>query len=222
MGHRAAIGTLSACAHAEEEMMARQSNTTDQAAPSRREEILAIAGKVIAERGIAGATVRDIGQAAGILSGSLYHHFESKEQIVLELLLPSVEAHHQACVAILATASSSVRALEELLRASVEQAATHPNQSIILRNEASTFRDVALLEPLAELRRKSLALWTGLLNKGVEAGEFRQDIDIDVAVHAMFDGVLGVSRWFRGDNSSTPKAIAETLIEMYVDGLRRR
>ena len=183
---------------------------------SRREEILAIAARVIAERGIAGATVRDIGQAAGILSGSLYYHFDSKEQIVLELLLPSVQAHHDDCVAILAARTNAVQALEELIRSSVDQAATHAHQSVILRNEASTFRDVALLAPIAELRRKSLALWIGLLDRGIEAGEFRSDIDIDVAVHAMFDGVLGVSRWFREENGSTTKVVADTLIEMYV------
>ena len=52
---------------------------------SRRDEILAIAALQFAERGVASTTVRDIGAAAGILSGSLYHHFESKEQILGEV-----------------------------------------------------------------------------------------------------------------------------------------
>src|SRR4051794_27133732 len=67
---------------------------------SRRGEILSIAAAQFAERGVASTTVRDIGAAAGILSGSLYHHFASKEQIVAELLLPvmrrQVEQYHAA------------------------------------------------------------------------------------------------------------------------------
>src|SRR5262249_57938903 len=45
----------------------------------RREEILAIAAKIFADKGYASTTVREIADAAGILSGSLYHHFDSKE-----------------------------------------------------------------------------------------------------------------------------------------------
>ena len=53
---------------------------------SRRNELLEIATRVFAEKGIASATVRDIAQEAGILSGSLYHHFASKEEMVKEIV----------------------------------------------------------------------------------------------------------------------------------------
>src|SRR6195952_6081363 len=62
--------------------------TESTTAPSttRRAELLDIAAKLFAERGFKNTTVRDIADAAGILSGSLYHHFDSKESIVDELL----------------------------------------------------------------------------------------------------------------------------------------
>ena len=41
---------------------------------------------MFAERGLRATTVRDIADSAGILSGSLYHHFSSKEEMVDELL----------------------------------------------------------------------------------------------------------------------------------------
>src|SRR5436305_11634457 len=52
----------------------------------RRDEILAIAAQLFAERGFAATTVREIADAAGILSGSLYHHFDSKESMADELV----------------------------------------------------------------------------------------------------------------------------------------
>ncbi len=53
---------------------------------TRKDEILRAAAKVIATKGFASATVRDIAEASGILSGSLYHHFRSKDQILVEIL----------------------------------------------------------------------------------------------------------------------------------------
>ena len=53
---------------------------------ARREEILAIATRIFADKGYAGTTVREIADAAGILSGSLYHHFPSKESMLHEIM----------------------------------------------------------------------------------------------------------------------------------------
>lgn len=50
----------------------------------RRIEILRTADEVIAESGLR-ASLQQIAAAAGILPGSLYHHFESKEAILVEL-----------------------------------------------------------------------------------------------------------------------------------------
>ncbi|MGC2799024.1 MAG: helix-turn-helix domain-containing protein, partial [Mycobacterium sp.] len=44
---------------------------------SRRDELLELAATMFAERGLRATTVRDIADSAGILSGSLYHHFSS-------------------------------------------------------------------------------------------------------------------------------------------------
>ena len=53
------------------------------AAPTdRREVILREAAELFARQGVAATTVREIADAAGILSGSLYHHFASKDDIV--------------------------------------------------------------------------------------------------------------------------------------------
>src|SRR5688572_31710375 len=52
----------------------------------RREAILGIAAEIFSQKGFQATTVREIADEAGILSGSLYHHFDSKETIVDEVL----------------------------------------------------------------------------------------------------------------------------------------
>ncbi|MGE2835678.1 TetR/AcrR family transcriptional regulator [Mycobacterium sp. SMC-4] len=58
------------------------SPTTDR---TRRAEILKTANSVIASTGLR-SSLQQIADAAGILAGSLYHHFESKEAILVELI----------------------------------------------------------------------------------------------------------------------------------------
>ena len=54
--------------------------------PSNREKILTEGLRVVHKRGFAGASVRDIVQAAGVPQGSFTNHFASKEAFGLEIL----------------------------------------------------------------------------------------------------------------------------------------
>ena len=57
----------------------------DATAASRRDEILDAAAEVFASSGVR-ASLKEIADASGILPGSLYHHFESKDAILVELV----------------------------------------------------------------------------------------------------------------------------------------
>jgi AcrR family transcriptional regulator len=50
-----------------------------------REAILAAATDLIRQRGVAGTSISDVIAASGTSAGAIYHHFASKEQLVLEV-----------------------------------------------------------------------------------------------------------------------------------------
>lgn len=52
---------------------------------SRRRQILEIAARLFSRKGYRGASMRDIGEQAGVLGGSLYHHIKSKDALFVEL-----------------------------------------------------------------------------------------------------------------------------------------
>src|ERR1044072_877697 len=64
----------------------RQRATSSGPASERRDHLVKLAAELFARKGFQATTVREIADEAGILSGSLYHHFDSKETIVDEVL----------------------------------------------------------------------------------------------------------------------------------------
>ena len=54
--------------------------------PSHRQKILTTGLQVVHQRGFAGASVRDIVQAAGVPQGSFTNHFASKEAFGLQII----------------------------------------------------------------------------------------------------------------------------------------
>src|SRR5262245_21156183 len=105
-------------------------------AGTRREEILIEAGTLFARRGIAATTVREIGDAVGMLSGSLYHHFTSIEQMVDEISSSYLEDLVTRYRSVQEThRHDPLECLRALIRASFESVARHPHACEIYQND---------------------------------------------------------------------------------------
>jgi AcrR family transcriptional regulator len=190
-------------------------------ASSRRDQILSIAAVQFAQSGVASTTVRDIAAAAGILSGSLYHHFESKEQMVAELLMPVMQrqvGHYRAIVAADDTAAGTLRAL---IKVAVTEAAQTPNQTRMIRNDAQSLSSTAALQPIAELLVEAAKVWASVIERGIAAGDFRNNVDPRLVVAAMFDAVLSTTRWFAGKARHNPDHVGDALADLFLGGLLR-
>src|SRR5580700_8354109 len=93
----------------------------------RREEILAAAAELFGTKGVKATSVRDIADAVGMLSGSLYHHFPSKQSIVEEILVRYLEDLQKAYAVILAETQGPSDQLRALIHSSLQVASRHPH-----------------------------------------------------------------------------------------------
>src|SRR3954462_284621 len=111
---------------------------TDAAASTtRRDELLGIAARLFAERGFKNTTVRDIADAAGILSGSLYHHFDSKEWMGGEILSSFQEQLFAQYDEILASDDDARTKLERAVLVSFDAIDRHHDEVAIFQNDAA-------------------------------------------------------------------------------------
>ena len=81
---------------------------------SARGRLLAAAARLFREKGYAGTTVRDLAAEVGILSGSIFHHFSNKEEILFAVVDEVVIAMEEALkdsVAKAETTRDKIRAL---------------------------------------------------------------------------------------------------------------
>lgn len=96
--------------------MPRSPKDNQEIRDARHEEILAAAGRVFAEKGLAKAKISDIAAAAGLSHGLVYHYFPSKDAI-FEAIVDQMMAKVDADVA----ADPELPALERLA-AGIERA----------------------------------------------------------------------------------------------------
>ena len=117
--------------------MSELTQTSGPQTSKRRDELLKIAAELFATKGFKNTTVRDIADAAGILSGSLYHHFDSKESMVDELLDTFQQGLFAEYDQILANDRTPRAKLAAVVRASFAAIDRHHSEVAIFQNDAA-------------------------------------------------------------------------------------
>lgn len=188
-------------------------------ATGRRRELLAIAAELFADQGFKNTTVRDIADAAGILSGSLYHHFDSKESMVDEILSSFQAELFAAYDEVLRSDDDARTKIERAVRLSFEAIDRHRHEVAIFQNEADFLGQQERFAYLAERNAQSRDVWITLLEDGLRSGALRADLDVELTYRFIRDTVWVAVRWYRPGGKLTHTDVANQYLTILLDGI---
>jgi len=176
----------------------RQESRSERRPESRPHELLDAALRVFAERGYRNTRIDDVAEAAGVTKGAIYHYFATKE----ELLLRAIESYHDrtfgAIDEILRDAAGPVSARIRLMMRKAFGPTDPTGQRMTL---ALILQGVRHDVPLAHrhwLRGGPIKGWRlleSLIEEGKSTGEFRADVDAEVAARVMIAGLITQLVW---------------------------
>jgi TetR/AcrR family transcriptional regulator, cholesterol catabolism regulator len=186
----------------------------------RRGELIRIAAHLFAQKGFKSTTIRDIADAAGIQSGSLYYHFDSKESMVEELI-----EHYWT------TLLANYREVGEAGLGATETARGLIRASVLLLDECELalrlmLNDWTYLSEIFPIMQERLdecrAIWLDTLDRGIASEEFRSSIEPIIAYRTIMSSINGTARWFRPGGSLTVQALADEMSAVFLDGVVAR
>jgi AcrR family transcriptional regulator len=184
----------------------------------RRELILTSAAEMFARKGIGATTVREIADAVGVLSGSLYHHFESKDAIVDEILTGYLDAIRGQYAAVLASDNDPADCLHQLVLTSLQVAEDQPYATAIYQNELHYLREQARFKDIQVAAADVQRTWLQVIEKGVADGTFRDDIAPRVFYRLIRDAVWLSVRWHRPDGAYPTEQLADDVTSIFLTG----
>ncbi len=187
----------------------------------RRADVVRLAGELFAQKGFRATTVREIADAAGILSGSLYHHFESKESIADEILsgfLGEVIADYRNAVA---ASAHPAEVLERIVRTSSETLSRHRAAVAMLQNDWNYFSSQPRFSYLRKDLREVERIWVTQLERGVQSGVFREDLDARLTYRLIRDMLWLPVIWQRTGGFGADQ-VADAVLRLLFDGITRR
>ncbi|MDG4859358.1 TetR/AcrR family transcriptional regulator [Streptomyces sp. T-3] len=192
------------------------------ASPERRRELLATAAEVFAAQGYNATTVRKIADEAGMLAGSLYYHFDSKEAILDEILSTFLNELWEGYDAVLDSGLGPRETIEALVTESFREIDRHRPAVAIYQKESRHLAQQERFAYLVESQQKFEKAWLGTLERGVAAQVFRADLDIRLTYRFVRDTVWVAASWYRPDGQHSPEEIARQYLSMVLDGIAVR
>ena len=186
---------------------------------TRRDELLGLAATMFAERGLRATTVRDIADAAGILSGSLYHHFSSKEAMVDEVLRGFLDWLFDRYQRIIDTESNPLARLEGLFMASFDAIEHHHAEVVIYQDEAKRLSAQPRFSYIDELNVRQRTMWVDVLTQGIEQGYFCADIDVDLVYRLIRDTTWVSVRWYHPGGPLTAEQVGRQYLAIVLGGI---
>jgi AcrR family transcriptional regulator len=172
------------------------------------------AARLFRDQGYERTTVRDLGNAVGLQSGSLFYHFRNKEEILVAVMALGITSTTEQLAAALEVAKTPYDKVSALIH-------VHLN-SLLGENQAALevmlyeWRSVSAEQKpgLIVLRDRYEALWQSALDEAAAAGVVGQDTRL---LRRMVLGSLHWSaQWFRRDGGDSVDALAERMLKLVI------
>ena len=158
------------------------SNTKKTSMPERRARILNVATRRFAEAGFAATTVRQIADDVDILSGSLFHHFTTKEQMLHEILREPVLQMRDNAIRIARSPLDAEHRLVALILLDLGELTRNREVHAILYNERKLFRRGEEFAYVVQAKKDAYLAWKSVLQDGMKARLFKADLDGYLAI----------------------------------------
>ena len=184
-----------------------------------REEILAAAVELFADKGYSRVSIRELAQRAGCSTANLYHHFGSKYDIFVSLIQDAMARHFTGLEEGRALTGGPAAQLRHVLRSHLIVHMTRPEVRL-LREDFHPIAGPELERFIAERDRYERGV-RELVERGVAEGELRVQ-DTAVAVRAAMAACTAVDRWFSAGGALSADDVADSTTDFLLAGFRAR
>lgn len=179
---------------------------------NRRAQLLDAAARLFSERGFHATSMRDIAKAVGMLSGSIYYHFESKDEMLVAVCESGVQRLEEAVERVVAAETEPWERLEAACAAHLRELVAHPDYSRAMI-QATPDEANGAGDRIREIRRSYEARFRDLIGKL----PLPPEVDRHYLRLLLFGALNWSPVWYRPGGDPP-----ETVAKRFVDMLRSR
>lgn len=186
--------------------------------PHRLADVKAASAELIARKGYKDTAISDIAEALGVRKSTVYHHVQSKEQLLFWIIQDYMKIGDDIIAAAEANGPSALGRLEALITEHLAAMASHPVEASIVAQELRSLEGEYRVEAM-RTRDAYDSYLEHLIMEGQEAGEFDETIDARLAALGILSMMNGTHIWYRPDGPKAANEIAAGYTKILLSGL---
>ncbi|HWB88205.1 MAG TPA: TetR/AcrR family transcriptional regulator [Acidimicrobiia bacterium] len=163
-----------------------------------REDVVRAAGRLFADRGYHGTSMRDLGKELGMLGSSLYAHVDSKQDLLVEVVEEGARLFEASARRALDTPGSASDRLQALIAGHVDVVVENIEVSRTFLNEARMLDDEHRSRVL-DARDHYEDAFRSVIREGRDDGSFSSAVDPKTTSIFILSILNAIERWYRPD-----------------------
>ena len=184
----------------------------------RHHEVVAAAARLFSERGYHGTSIQHLADTLGLQKGSVYAHIGSKEDLLFDVVNEGADRFLERGEQALALQALAVVRLRKLLVSHVETAIEHLDAATVFLNEWRYLSPDKRAAVKAK-RDRYEAIVRQVIQEGIDANEFRKDVNVRFAARLVLSAGNWTYAWFRPGGELGPTEIGERFADLLIRGL---
>lgn len=186
----------------------------------RKQSIVDAAAALYARRGFNGASVADLAEECGTSKSLIYHYYQSKEDILFDVMISHVRALDAAARAVAVAPGAPAQKLRALAHAFMQLYVGAADRHKVLLNELDNLDDGRRGE-IVKTQRGLIAIVQGLLTEIAPVLNARPGESFAAAM--LFFGMINWTHtWFDPGGPVSADAIADMAVDVALKGLPAR
>jgi len=182
-------------------------------------KILTSAGDVFARFGFYKATISQIASRAGVADGTLYLYFKNKDDILYQFINYKTGVVFEKMNTAVARGKNAEEKLRNLIHCHLQEFQNDKNMAVIFQSEVRYLRDIQ--SQIKDISKMYLDLLSDIIEQGQIEGSMRQDLFVGLVKRFILGAVEGViSTWVSADGRYDLVAMADPLVDLYLNGVR--
>ncbi len=188
------------------------------AQPDAQRRILETAARLICARGYEATSMQDIADACSLTKAGLYHHIESKAQLLYKIMSYGMDVFEENVLSQVQHIADPVERLTACMEKNILLVTRLSSKEVtIILHEHATLHGRARTQIDAR-KKKYVEFLERTIAEATARGQARA-VDPTVAAFAFLGMVLWTYKWYRADGALTDAAIAKGMVDLFLNGL---
>lgn len=183
----------------------------------RKLEIINCAAKLFKEKGYSAVTMRDIAQAMNIKAASLYNHINSKQEILVLIIINIAEEFTSVMNEILLCNCSSIEKVKKVIDLHIDITLRNPEALACLNNDWMHLTDKELAY-FMKMRQEYEDSFRAIVKSGILKNEIL-NLNIEVVIFSTLSTLRTLYIWYDKTKNLNEKILKVNLKKALLNGI---